>query len=699
MAQRINVSGARGESFADVARRVGDIAGIPVPPETTDSEALELLADAAGVNSDVTDAVAEAENARDEALAARDSQLAYPALWPNLFPDSDFIDLTARPSNPTVWVGTGTLSQVDTAFGHGVLLEAGARYVNIPRERFGDTLYAAVAINSYERVSGTVRVFIQQMNVGGTEIDSSTNRLTLFSTTTTGEVVTPQTVSGSKAIHADCTVLRVNFDAGTGAGSYLLLDQVSLSAGGGAHLLKPPVAGGLIHVNEDTGSNENSGGADAPVATLDAAIARLTTADRRVSGTIVLHNEWMVAAHIPLGNSNNGGQAYADGLRIMAAGNVRVKFLHGTLLASITKTGGQTNVYQVAYTGAPQAPFLFEHLTPESEILLADRRPQHRGWTHRCPSTRMRQATSLANCDATPGTWWYASDVLYFHPFGSTDPTTSGLEYYMPAKLASTRNGGVGYGVRGKTGHVEISGIEVWYGYHGIDLGGCGSFVIEDCGAIGCTTNGIMTGGTTTTGGFGNGVARRNYAVGNGNDGMGWSESNADESTDYRNASLVDDDPYCALNFDSGYSTHWRISGSGRAGLFELNDDEGWSVAVGAEFIWSDGEALNNGQGTSGITGEGFAVRGDPTAAEDGVGTVARLVNPRSVGNKINFNVSGTATSRMYVMNGISRDAVTYGYATGVASALILQGRCTSDGDAVSTTGTLVVEGAGTPVT
>lgn len=42
---RINVSGARGESLADVARRVGTIAGIPVPPDATDADVLNLLSD------------------------------------------------------------------------------------------------------------------------------------------------------------------------------------------------------------------------------------------------------------------------------------------------------------------------------------------------------------------------------------------------------------------------------------------------------------------------------------------------------------------------------------------------------------------------------------------------------------------------------------------------------------------------------
>lgn len=42
---RVNVSAARGESFADVARRVGEFGGLPVPDDATDGEVLDLIYD------------------------------------------------------------------------------------------------------------------------------------------------------------------------------------------------------------------------------------------------------------------------------------------------------------------------------------------------------------------------------------------------------------------------------------------------------------------------------------------------------------------------------------------------------------------------------------------------------------------------------------------------------------------------------
>lgn len=45
---RMTVSGARGESYADVARRVGSIAGIPVPPTATDAQVMDIMTSAFG---------------------------------------------------------------------------------------------------------------------------------------------------------------------------------------------------------------------------------------------------------------------------------------------------------------------------------------------------------------------------------------------------------------------------------------------------------------------------------------------------------------------------------------------------------------------------------------------------------------------------------------------------------------------------
>lgn len=59
--------GLRGESFADVARRVGEIAGEPVSPTSSDADVLEALASAAGTEA----------GANDDTLEARDqAQLA-----------------------------------------------------------------------------------------------------------------------------------------------------------------------------------------------------------------------------------------------------------------------------------------------------------------------------------------------------------------------------------------------------------------------------------------------------------------------------------------------------------------------------------------------------------------------------------------------------------------------------------------------
>lgn len=66
-ADRINVSGARGESFADVARRLGEIGDQPVASDDTDAEVMDKLVTAAS-----SGVVGEVDTAKDAALAEID---------------------------------------------------------------------------------------------------------------------------------------------------------------------------------------------------------------------------------------------------------------------------------------------------------------------------------------------------------------------------------------------------------------------------------------------------------------------------------------------------------------------------------------------------------------------------------------------------------------------------------------------------
>ncbi len=85
----IKVSGARGESFADVARRVGAIGAVAVPSSASDSQVLVAMTDAVGANADTLAArdSAQAASLEAQAQAGLAEQLVL-ALGGTMYPDT-----------------------------------------------------------------------------------------------------------------------------------------------------------------------------------------------------------------------------------------------------------------------------------------------------------------------------------------------------------------------------------------------------------------------------------------------------------------------------------------------------------------------------------------------------------------------------------------------------------------------------------
>lgn len=155
---------------------------------------------------------------------------------------------------------------------------------------------------------------------------------------------------------------------------------------------------------DPAGNDTNSGtSADEPFATL-AAVEPLLTQGKRVKLSAGTWRERLVIT--------------ADDVVVVGEGD-------GTLIAcddvipngSITKTAGRTNIYQMT-------------LAVETDVNAAEWPGL---WEN---SVRFKvKAADLTALDATPGAIWYdtVADTtpitLYFHPPGSTDPTTNGKTY------------------------------------------------------------------------------------------------------------------------------------------------------------------------------------------------------------------------------------------------------------------------------
>lgn len=156
---------------------------------------------------------------------------------------------------------------------------------------------------------------------------------------------------------------------------------------------------------DDTVSGRN---ADAPLKT----IAALLLKDIAPGDTIYLKcgSSWREKLTLP--NDNITVEAYGNGADpILDGADVIAN-------ASFSKVGGLTNVYSVSVT------------TEAGNIAAAT---DHASvWED---GTRLTQASSAANCDSTPGTYYPNTSVtaspltLYVHPTGSTNPTSDGKTY------------------------------------------------------------------------------------------------------------------------------------------------------------------------------------------------------------------------------------------------------------------------------
>jgi hypothetical protein len=162
------------------------------------------------------------------------------------------------------------------------------------------------------------------------------------------------------------------------------------------------------------------------------------------------------------------------------------------LNASFTKTVGQTNVYQVA-------------LSPD----LAASGTWNSVWQD---SVRLVRATSIANCDATPGSYYPSSDTtapitMYVHASDSSNPGASGKIYRYAKRQLSVDsynysmcgiNGIVGIGALSESGCFKIGISSILYGCEAIDGNKHNLYVREGCWVESVTaTNAYYAGGST----------------------------------------------------------------------------------------------------------------------------------------------------------------------------------------------------------
>lgn len=467
--------------------------------------------------------------------------------------------------------------------------------------------------------------------------------------------------------------------------------------------------------NDGTGN----GSLEAPFATPARGLRALRDhRTRSVYGTLLLRGGTYDRPSVVLGDDFGFSLYVVERLAIRAYAGEEVNWRFGTTLAGFAKTGGRTNVYQTALVDTPLNFFIFEDGTPEGEIVADERHPAQRGgfpenpslqfdtaaqlnadlspaagtrarvnrdanpdlngmyekvgaggggnWAktvgrfYRSPSLRLQKVDSLAACDATPGTWYWAANVVYIHAPGSTNPSTNGKSYVVPERYAQdpTRQA-VGFARAGTTGHFEMSGVRIWYPYSGVSLDGAASSMLTDVMVIGAANYAFAAGDSH--------VEINCTSIASGQDGFGSDSNNRPVEGVKRVLRMAS---YAAMNGDEGTSDHRRVAITRVACLDEYNGDGGNIPAVGAFVQDYDCVARFNGQrygkevaGESPVGGENFGCReggvyyghncraqGSPSANfSSGAGCFMELHAPLSRNGAVGYrgNQSGDGTNTM----------------------------------------------------
>ena len=165
---------------------------------------------------------------------------------------------------------------------------------------------------------------------------------------------------------------------------------------------------------------------------------------------LVRGSHWREVLNLPLSRS-----AYAFGTGdqpILDASDIAPN-------ASFSKTGGLTNVYQISWAHS-----------------IVDSQSKHSVWVN---GVRMVRATSTANCDATPGSFFAAAPsagtptTVYVHPPGSTVPGSDGKVYEITKRE---------YGIY-MPGSNQIDGLYARFCAH---TSGC-IYAFDNCTIRNCT--------------------------------------------------------------------------------------------------------------------------------------------------------------------------------------------------------------------
>lgn len=420
----------------------------------------------------------------------------------------------------------------------------------------------------------------------------------------------------------------------------------------------------LVYVNSATGSDTGDGSASSPYATFTKAL-QATGQDT----TIIFEGDTTETLNIGLKPTQKK-------ITLIGKTGKLNRIIKGTKITSLSAVSGETGIYSCPVTSFTQQDnyWIFQHEVADAKTLINDaanpyeRSPYQRGKTHRCDSTRIIKAASLAevrsNLAGSTYSYYYESNTLYLS-CPSSDFTNHPI--YLPTSA---------YAIGGNSRSVEVNivNVECWYG--AIVANNCCNSVFKDCAAkftygagairydtatgiqfIGCEAC-MNTNGTDTGDGFnGHGVID---AV-----------SGLPKVT---TCQLVD--CWSHDNNDDGYSDHENCETIVRGGLYEYNKKAGCTPASGAQSACYNVVSRHNYRGfyyvnasqDAGVYGQalfyGCVAEDNSIAgfAVAGTGNQVECIDCKSLNNPVGYHL----TNRTYMR---CIDCGSYGDTTKVQNA------------------------------
>ena len=419
---------------------------------------------------------------------------------------------------------------------------------------------------------------------------------------------------------------------------------------------------GTVFIAAD-GSDDNSGSYSSPVKTF-------TKASEIIGGygrIVYKSGDYDVTSAINM--------SVAENVEVFAEKLGAVRFILGLKISEpFTLVDGKTKVWEAALTTAPNK-YIFEHNTPEGLITYSERSPLHRGRTHRLPSYRIKNASSIDAIESSSTPRWFYDSIakkIYLSTVNGDDPNTH--EYYLP------RNAVVTGGSAGK--RVQVVGIHAWYGH--FNFSNFDYYQASDLFAMGANAAGCIVRDQSR------GVEHRNEACASDNDGTnmhnpGLSEPVTPGAVVPPASTIVTFDNYCHDNYDDGDSCHERCEGQYVGGLMEYNGDRGIATSYGAHVTAIGITTRKNGREYQGQSlrsaGEGFGVLGNAAATEGGTGTEMHCISCTSISDKVGFSALN-ANCKLIADNCRTINCETAYNAEDSASLLILRD-CRDSGSAV----------------